>query len=66
MTDYDFTDTVVICGEECDYDPKACVARIYCCHCGACNEVEVSLENGEPVYMGFSCDKCMLFNEAEG
>jgi len=66
MSDYDFTDTITIGGEDCDYDPVAKMARIYCCHCGQPNDVEVELENGEPVYMGFTCDKCMQFNEPEG
>ncbi len=66
MPDYDFTDTIRICGEDCEYDPVACMARMYCCHCGQPNEVEVMLEDGQPVYMGYSCDKCMLFNDPEG
>lgn len=61
MSEYEYTTTVTICGEECDYDPVARVARIHCVHCGAPTDVEVELEDGHPVYMGHACDKCRLF-----
>lgn len=61
-----FTQTLVLGGVECDYDPETHIARIYCANCSELNEVEVWLdENGEPEYAGFVCEKCGAFNSPE-
>lgn len=65
MYAYDFRETVRILGEDCGYDPESGAALIYCMHCGQPNVVLVGLEDGRPVFMGFTCDKCMLFNAPE-
>jgi len=58
----DFSALVRIWGEDCDFDPVAGVARIYCIHCGNACHVDLDVENGKPVFLGFTCDRCGLFN----
>jgi hypothetical protein len=57
-----FSEVVVIRGEECQYDPVRHVARIMCENCAHINEVDVWIENGEPGFMGFVCEKCGHWN----
>lgn len=62
-----FTETVILGGAECDYDPESRIARVYCANCSECNEVEVFLDaHGVPEYAGFVCAKCGTFNSPEG
>lgn len=61
-----FTQTVIVNGQECDYDPEREIALIYCSDCSELNEVTVYLENGEVVFQGFVCDKCGAWNPPEG
>lgn len=65
MYEYDFHETLRILGEDCGYDPGAGVALIYCLHCGQPNVVLIDVEDEKPEFMGFTCDKCMLFNAPE-
>lgn len=58
----DFTETIVIRFEDCDYDPVNHIARIMCENCGHMNEVEIEIENNEPRFMGFVCENCGTFN----
>ncbi|AAS96671.1 hypothetical protein [Nitratidesulfovibrio vulgaris] len=59
----DFTATVTINGEECDYAPDAGMARIPCGNCGTLNEVEIELAaDGTPSHSGFSCENCGHWN----
>lgn len=58
----EYTDTIVIKGDECDYDPLNHVARILCENCGVYNEVEVWIKDGEPEFFGFVCEKCAHWN----
>lgn len=58
----DFTETIVIRGEDSDYDPVNHIARLVCENCGHMNEVEVEIENGEPQFMGFVCENCGAYN----
>lgn len=60
-----FTDSVVIRGEECPYDPKAGVALLQCEKCGHMNEVEVEVVGGQAKFYGFSCENCGTFNSAD-
>ncbi|EFL50317.1 conserved hypothetical protein [Solidesulfovibrio fructosivorans JJ]] len=62
-----YSETVILSGVECDYDPETHIALVYCSNCSERNEVEVFLdENGEPEYAGFVCAKCGTFNSPEG
>ena len=62
----DYTTTIMISGEECDYDAEGHIALIYCNSCSAGNEVEVFLDDqGEPEFMGFVCEKCNAWNGPE-
>ena len=61
----EFTDTIMIAGEECLYNPTAKLALIQCENCGHMNQVEVEIEKGEPVFMGFSCENCGYWNGAQ-
>jgi len=61
-----FTEIIVLAGVECDYDPEAHIALVYCANCSERNEVDVWVENGEPRYAGFVCVKCGAFNGPEG
>ena len=61
----EFTETVVIRGEDCLYNPKTGVAIIQCENCGHLNHVEVELVDGEPRFMGFSCENCGHWNGVE-
>ena len=63
--EYDFSETVIIRGEECLYDPKAGVAQLQCEKCGHINIVEVEVEDGQPKFYGFSCENCGTFNGAD-
>jgi transposase-like protein len=59
----DYTETVVINGEECDYDPAAQMARMYCDSCGQPNEVPAFREeDGSVDFQGFVCEHCGAFN----
>jgi len=57
-----FTETVVIRGEECAYDPMAGIAIIECEKCGHLNHVEIEVVDGEARFQGFSCENCGTFN----
>ncbi len=61
-----FTETVILRGVECDYDPERHLALVYCENCSERNEVEVWIEDGVPVFAGFVCVKCGAFNGPEG
>ena len=59
----DFTGTVSIRGEICDFDPVAKIARIYCENCSHPNEIEIELDaGGQPVFQGFACENCGHWN----
>lgn len=61
-----YTETIVLAGVECDYDPERHIARIYCSNCSTPNEVEVWIgDDGEPQYAGFVCENCGTFNSPE-
>jgi len=61
-----FTETVILGGVECDYDPESRIALVYCRDCSERNEVEVWIKDGIPEYLGFVCVKCGAFNGPEG
>lgn len=61
----EFTDTVIIRGEECMYNPKTGIAMIQCEKCGHINHVEVEVVDGQPKFYGFSCENCGAFNSAD-
>jgi len=61
-----YGETILIPGEDCDYDPTRHVVRIVCENCGHVNEVALELENGEPCSMGFVCDNSGTLNPACG
>ncbi len=58
----EFTETIVINGQDCDYDPVSKTARIWCSNCSEPNDVEISFVDGEPAYDGFVCEKCGTWN----
>lgn len=62
----EFTETVLVAGVECDYDPASRVALVYCTVCAQGNEVEVRVENDVLEYPGFLCAHCGSFNSPEG
>jgi DNA-directed RNA polymerase subunit RPC12/RpoP len=63
----DETQTIILGGVECDYDPATRIALVYCAHCSEQNAVEVWLaEDKTPQYAGFVCEKCGFFNTPEG
>lgn len=64
--DYNFTETIIIKGEECPYDPVSHIAQVLCNSCSQTNEIEVYVENGEAQFMGFVCEKCGAWNGVEG
>jgi hypothetical protein len=61
----DFTETVIIRGEECMYDPNGGIAILQCEKCGHMNHVEVEVVDGEARFYGFSCENCGTFNSAD-
>jgi len=61
-----YTETIVIAGEEYRYDPKRNMALIYCENCSNQEEVEV-IEQGEVcVVYWFMCSQCGHFNQPCG
>ncbi len=60
-----FTETVILGGAECDYDPKRRLARVYCRNCSKRNETEVWIKDGQPVFPGFICIWCGAWNGPE-
>ena len=62
MSYEEYTETVVIRGEECMYDPKAGIAIIQCEKCGHMNHVEIEVADGQAKFYGFSCENCGTFN----
>jgi len=61
----EFTESIMIADEECLYNPTAGLAAISCENCGHMNRVEVEVDNGEPVFSGFSCENCDYWNGAQ-
>lgn len=58
-----FTQTVIINGMECPYDPENHMALVLCENCSETNEVECWLsDDGEPEFAGFVCIKCGHYN----
>lgn len=61
-----FSETLILGGVECDYDPETHIALIYCSNCSERNEVDVWIgDDGEPEYAGFVCEKCGAFNSPD-
>ncbi|WP_353116571.1 hypothetical protein [Nitratidesulfovibrio sp.] len=59
----EYTATLIIRGEGCDYDPEEHVARIPCENCGHINEVEVWTDSaGAADFSGFACENCGHWN----
>lgn len=59
----EYTATLIIRGEGCDYDPEEHVARIPCENCGHINEVEVWTDDaGAADFSGFACENCGHWN----
>jgi len=59
----EYTTTLLIRGEECDYDPEGHMARIPCENCGHVNEVEVWTDDaGAADFSGFACENCGHWN----
>lgn len=59
----EYTTTLLIRGEECDYAPEGHMARIPCENCGHVNEVEVWTDDaGAADFSGFACENCGHWN----
>lgn len=59
-----YSETILICGEECPYDPERKVALVRCENCSNQEEVDVvAVENGKGVVYGFMCSQCGHFNQ---
>jgi hypothetical protein len=56
------TETILIRGEECRYDPVLGIALIPCENCGQHNEIEIEIHDSQPSFMGFVCEKCGHYN----
>jgi hypothetical protein len=62
MSELNTTTVIVIRGEECRFDPVLNIAVIPCENCAHENEVEIDIKHGQPVFMGFVCEKCGHYN----
>lgn len=60
-----YSESVMIRGEECLYNPTTGIALIQCEKCGHMNHVEVEVVDGEPRFYGFSCENCGTFNSSD-
>ncbi len=60
MEGYD--QTVIVKGEERDYNAAAGMALLLCENCAAYNEVPVDVTDGVGSFAGFVCEKCGFYN----